>query len=462
MTRENDTAIRSAGSERALVHRALRVAAALAGLVAGVSFIPFLWCSRDGSTWYELPPDRAAALAATVSSFVEDPLTRDDFTTGSSQFDGEWLFGTYMMAGMGYGQLASLYPERREKCLASMRTCIERLLSQQVRAFDRESWGGSDPIESLDGPEGHAAYLGYLNLVLSYHRLHNPESEFANLNDSITEALVRRLGQSRIMLLETYPGECYPIDNCAAIASIALHARATQTDRTELLGKWKATFRERYMDNETGLMIQNVSAATGKAIDHPRGSGTALGIYFLSFMDAQLSADLYAALRTHLLRPVFGFGGVREYPAGVNGPSARGDIDSGPIVLGYGLSATGFALAGSRIHGDRDTFVRLYATAHAWGAPRRLGDRITFATGGPLGNAILFAMLTARSSPGPPAPDRQGRTRNTPPNGVRRPVALGRSEPGNTNRRPGGAPDGGRTRPPSGPPAPRPGHERGR
>lgn len=87
-----------------------------------------------------------------------------------------------------------------------------------------------------------------------------------------------------------------------------------------------------------------------------------------------------------------GFGAMREYPSGRSG---NGDIDSGPVVLGASVSATGFALASSRLHGDRETFVGLYRTAHLFGLP--VGDSAGFryVSGGPLGNAILLAMLTA-------------------------------------------------------------------
>lgn len=39
-----------------------------------------------------------------------------------------------------------------------------------------------------------------------------------------------------------------------------------------------------------------------------------------------------------------GLSAFREYPRGVDG---RGDVDSGPLVLGLSPSATGFALAGA-------------------------------------------------------------------------------------------------------------------
>jgi len=70
-------------------------------------------------------------------------------------------------------------------------------------------------------------------------------------------------------------------------------------------------------------------------------------------------------------------------------------VDAGPVVLGFGVTATAFTLGASRIHGDVDAFRALYATADLFGAPRETRGGEGFATGGALGDAILFAMLTA-------------------------------------------------------------------
>jgi len=59
------------------------------------------------------------------------------------------------------------------------------------------------------------------------------------------------------------------------------------------------------------------------------------------------------------------------------------------------VSATGFALAGARATGDRSLFTALYRTAALFGIPVDRGAGTRFATGGPLGNALLLAMLTA-------------------------------------------------------------------
>ncbi len=366
-----------------------------AGLFAlGVWRLPYWWCAREAGGWYAGEPARQQALAAGLADWLHADLGRGAFHTGSAQFDGEWLFGTYLMAGLGFGQAACEHPALRAAYAREMAVCIDRLMSPAVRAFDREMWQ-NDPLETLDDVNAHhVAFLGYFNILLGLHRLLDPASPYAELHDRVTAALVRRFEASEGRLLQSYPREVYPVDNCAAIGSIGLHGRATGADHAAFLRAWSAHCRAHYVDARTGLLIQVIDARTWKAADEPRGSGTALAVYFLSFADAALSRELFAAARRELCRTVCGFGGVREYPAGRGGDG--GDIDSGPVVCGFGLSPTGFLLGGARLHGDRAWFTRLYATAHVWGAPCRRGPALHFVTGGPLGDAILFAMLTAQ------------------------------------------------------------------
>ena len=388
-------------SIRPWLRRLARGLVAAVLFAAGVSYLPYLWCSRGADRWFDGELALQARLGRGVEAWIERGLSRSDFKTGSRQFDGEWLFGSYLMAGLGFVQTAREHPELRERHIRLAETCIARLLTPEVRAFDAETWGG-DAIDTLAGDSHHAAYLGYLNLLLGAHRALVPDSRFAATNDAITAALARRLGRSRTHLLESYPGEVYPVDNCAVIASIALHARITGNPGSAEAGaRGLHTLRRRCIDPATGLLYQATDPVTGAPADEGRGSGTALGLYFLSFADAALARDLYRAADRELARTVLGFGGVREYAASAK--SQGRDIDSGPVLFGFGLSPTGFLIGGARIHGDRNRFSRLFATAYAWGAPFEKGDRLNFVTGASLGDAILFAMLTAQpAEPGRP------------------------------------------------------------
>lgn len=378
--------------------RPLRHLIALALALAALRLVPCWWCSRAAPRWLHGDRDLQDGLARGVARWIERDLGRQSFSTGSRKFDGEWLFGSHMMAGLGLGQIARARPERRAALLPAIQRCVERMISAKLRAFDREAWG-NDPLQTLEVDRGadHVAYLGYLNLLLGLERELAPRGPHAALHDRVSRSLASRLRRAPIGLLQSYPGEVYPVDNCAAAASIGLHARVTGAGGREaarLLTRWERRLRERYLQRGTGLLIQRVHAQRGSSLDAPRGSGTALCAYFASFALPGLSRDLHRAVKRHLAGGLLGFGMIREYPAGHGG---AGDIDSGPVILGYGVSATGFALGPARIHDDAELFRGLLSTAVLFGAPLDRGDDgLEFVSGGPLGNAILLAMLTAR------------------------------------------------------------------
>lgn len=333
-----------------------------------------------------------------MEQWIAKDLRRENYSTGDNQFNGEWLFGTYLMAGLGYGQMILDHPEWRARYLPLMEICVEKILTSEIRAFDHESWN-EDPIESLNGDSDHAAYLGYFNLLLSLHRQIEPYSKYAVLNEEITQALVRRIKKSPTLLLYTYPNEMYPVDNCAVAASIGLYDRVTGSDHRALLSEWSRKLRDRYTDPKSGLLFQAVNGNDGTPIDAPRGSGTCLGAYFLSFSDPALARELYLSAKKQLFVKCLGFGVMREYA--FSSAQGRGDIDSGPLIFGIGVSPTGFSISSAKMFHDEETFSALFSTADMFGAPLNRGDKLTFVMGGPLGNAIMFAMLTARS----PTPD---------------------------------------------------------
>jgi hypothetical protein len=350
------------------------------------ALIPFRLCAGEADDWYRGDGKTQAELARSLEQTIARPLGRHDFPTGSRVLDGEWLFGTYMMAAMGFGQLALEHPDTRAQQVALMHRCIAKLIAPPVRAFDREAWG-SDPLQ-LEGDDDHGSYLGYLNLVLSLDRLLAPDSEYAPLNERVTTVLAARLERSPSLLLESYHHAVFPVDNAAVIASIALHDRAVGTrQHAQLVGRFCARLERDWRDARTGLLRQTMPHGA------PRGSGTALAAYFLGWADVSLSQELLTAMKRELYGAPLGFGAMREYPAGQRG---RGDADSGPLIAGYSVSATGFALGAARMSGDGELFTHLYATVRLMGAPvaGRDGTR-HFAGGGSIGNAIMFAMLTA-------------------------------------------------------------------
>ncbi len=375
---------------RALERPWPRVALFALMVIACATFAPRAWCGRGASALLRGDREAQEPLARAVAHHIQSGVGASAFHTGSARFDGEWALATHQMAALGLMQVALGHPELRADLVPAVETCAERVLDPATTAFGTEAWGERG-LDALSSANGHA-YLGYANLALGALRVLAPNNRFAAQHDRLTEALARRLEASAHGLLETYPRESYPADIAAVVGSIGLHDRATGSDHRALLANFSAQMRARCIDTSSGLAFQSMDAATGRPVGAPRASGTAIAVYFLSFADPALARDLFDAVRRSQRASLFGFGGVREYAPGHAG---GGDVDSGPVLFGVGVTASAFSLAGARMFGDRDLYETVYRTANLFGGPIDVGTRRPFTVAGSIGNAILLAMLTA-------------------------------------------------------------------
>jgi len=362
--------------------RVTRGALSLAVSCLVVAVVPRLVAGRDASAWLEGDLTTQVALADQVAAFV----VRDE---QGARFEGQWALVTYQMTILGLGQLVRAHPELRARYVPAMELAATRMMRREQRAWAARAWG-SDGLLHLDAARGDA-WMCWPDLAISMLRLVHPETAFARQNDRVTAALARRLAHAPHALIETYPGSSFPTDVAACVAAVSLHARATGAPRPGWLARWEREYRARWIDPRTGYLWQQGDWRTGAHRDAPRGSGTAVAAYFFTFVDVALVKDLERALARHE-SSLLGFGAVREYAEGHAGP---GDVDSGPVVLGVSVTATGFALGAARAAGDRALFTDVMRTTHLFGVPTGRDGGTWFATGGPFGNALLLAQLTA-------------------------------------------------------------------
>jgi hypothetical protein len=348
------------------------------------------WYGQDSAAWLDGDPAVVDALATEMVEFERaDTLTRA--TDPQNRFAGEWALVTHQMTALGLAQVVLAHPDHKATWAPTLRTAALRSFLPEMRDFGTRAWKGEDALASLAGEHGHA-YLAYSALAIGMARLIEPEGfppDVARAHDALIAAYERRLLVSPTGLIETYPGEAYPTDVAAVAAAIAVHGRVTRIDHSRVLAHWARQVRAVQIDQASGFVHQRMSV-DGTPRDVPRGSGTGLAAWYAGFVDRSLAAELTKALLAHE-RTLLGFGAVAEFGARVG----HGDIDSGPVILGVSVAATGFSLAPFRAFGHREAFTRLFRTTTLFGLPARRGAALCFRTGGPIGNALLLAMLTS-------------------------------------------------------------------
>lgn len=251
----------------------------------------------------------------------------------------EWGFFTLSFSTYALANLAAQQPELRAEAARTMRQAVAVALAAPMQQPYHEL--GDNQLAGYALP-GSVLYLGHLNLMLGCLRQLEPGTAYRPLHDSLSARLYRELEASPAGNLASYPNRYWVPDNTVALASLALHSSLTGSPYQRAGARWVARARRQWLDPATGLLASMVDAA-GQPSEAPRGSHLGWSIWFLARFDSAFARQQYwryqAAHSTNLgaLRL------YREQPGRYD--TGAGDVDSGPLILGYGIPATSFALA---------------------------------------------------------------------------------------------------------------------
>jgi hypothetical protein len=303
----------------------------------------------------------------------------------------EWAIGTLSMTSAALANLVFQYPETQQETRDAIAKMIARLLRDDLASYE-DFWWGESALSTLNGNNGHIGYLAHLNFMLGAYRAVGGDARYSRLHRNISDALSRRVLQSRHHYLETFPGQIFIPDNAATIASLSIAQWTLGADYRPAIEAWLAQTRTHLVDPATGLIrpwIDSDGAGSGP----PRGSYAAWTIYYLNWIDRAFALEQYRLLKAnYAVRLPLGLAALREYPRGYNGPA---DVDSGPVIFGLSTSGTGFIIAGARLASDADYLQGLLRTAELVGTTVGSGAGRHYLLSPVVGEAILLAMKTA-------------------------------------------------------------------
>lgn len=308
------------------------------------------------------------------------------------QFQGEWALYSCSMLAEALSNMVELYPETKGDAIATIDSLIQIVKSPELLLYDKMRWG-EDPLESLNGDDSHVSYLSHLAWMIGNYRRIGGGNKYKQLHDSVCEAMDRRILQSPILNIPTYPDEpIYVPDMMVAIVALSDYAELNNGVYSTTVNDWINRAKSEWIDNNTGLLVSFLDK-NGKINSSVKGSYAALNCYYLTKIDAEFAKEQYEKLKIHF-RQAFPATGIKEYHdrscwLGV-------DIDAGPIILNLSPSGTAFAIGAATYFNDMAFRKSLLKTAEIAGHTLKWDNKRHYllANIALVGEAITLAMRT--------------------------------------------------------------------
>ena len=308
-----------------------------------------------------------------------------------SQFQGEWAIYSCSMTCKALANIAALYPQNVYK--EQIARIISIAMSVEIRGYDAERWD-EDPFIGLDGNVSHLSYYSHLAWMIGEYKLVYNDHQFDTLYHSLCRAMYRRISDSPILNIPTYPFEqIYIPDMLVAIVALNIYSKIYHGKYQDLVQKWINTAKREWMDQETGLLASLMSIG-GTISPMIKGSYSALNCYYLSLIDTDFTKQQFQILKKYFKQTLPFIAGIKEYHTkkclfGL-------DIDAGPIVFGLSPSGTGFAIGTATMCNDSKFRKQLLRTAEIAGCTVSYNGKSHYllANVALVGEAIILAMRT--------------------------------------------------------------------
>jgi hypothetical protein len=246
---------------------------------------------------------RANYLTSKVA--IDPQKLLDEMPSGiGTQFQGEWALYTCSMTCAALANIAILYPKNKDLSIKFIGQIIDIALSEEIREYDKLRWG-EDPMDGIDGDLSHISYYSHLAWMISRYKHIGGDGKYDGIYNTLCKSMNRRIRQSPILNLPTYPGECiYVPDMLVAIVALANYSQQYQGEYATTVKLWIDKAKKEWIDQETGLLASFLVEDKGYAeiVLPVKGSYSALNTYYLSLIDSEFAKEQYECLKNALDR----------------------------------------------------------------------------------------------------------------------------------------------------------------
>jgi len=231
---------------------------------------------------------------------------------------------------------------------------------------------------------------------LTHYEKITGKQTYRALLESQVNSLGKELVDAPYPLLDDYPGDCYPNDVVWAVAAMREADPLLKMNHQKLGNELMDVLNTKTLAKE-GLPTFMAIKTTGESSDLSRGCGNSGLLIYAPELDKEISLKWYQNYEQHFWQDNGWIRGFREYPKGI--PYSNNDVDSGPVMGGFGSVATVIGIGAARANGrlDHASLLTRQIIPASWPTPWGLlipglmGDLMIDAA--PLGEmALLFSM----------------------------------------------------------------------
>jgi hypothetical protein len=188
-----------------------------------------------------------------------------------------------------------------------------------------------------------------ISALTSHARLTGDKEYLPVLRDQV-DGLSSELDASRYGLLDDYPGECYPGDVLTAIAMIRKADKVLGTDHSAFVNRAIRGFQGKALDS-LGMVPYFAVASEGKPLDSSRGCGNSYVSLFSPEIWPEQARKWYDLYSQNFWQETWTCAGFREFPKDLTNNDWYLDVDSGPVLKGFGCAACAFGVGAARVNG---------------------------------------------------------------------------------------------------------------
>lgn len=244
--------------------------------------------------------------------------------------------------------LAISDPKRIDEYSFLINEVVKRALHTKVSPYRKD-------INKVHDLGKYGYYLEHLNIILGANKRITDNDNYKNLNKRISLHLINNsMSYSNFHAdLLPYVKMKWSADQAAIIYSVWLYDKNYGTNISgDLIYKWLQYMQKHRTDKKTGLFKTEV-LGTRKYSDQPRGCSLSYMIHYMGRFAPKRAGEQWKLYKKHMSKRVFGKIGFREYLPDYDGAWSP---DSGPIIAGIGVAATGLGLNAASTVEDKKTY----------------------------------------------------------------------------------------------------------